>query len=56
MEHTEKITHLKEEIAKLEKEMNHDHFSGLVDKTRSEKQFSRLKKLKRELKELEESR
>jgi predicted amino acid-binding ACT domain protein len=53
MSDNDKIAKLKEEIANLEKQMNHDHFSSVVDKARNEKQYARLKKLKKELKELE---
>jgi hypothetical protein len=55
MDKKEKIEKLKEEIVKLEKLMEHDHFGGVVDKMRSEQNYSRLKKLRKELKELETS-
>jgi len=53
---TDKITKLKEEIAKLEKLIEHDHFRGLVDKARAEQNYNRLRKFQRELKELEEGK
>jgi|WetSurMetagenome_2_1015567.scaffolds.fasta_scaffold126660_2 hypothetical protein len=53
MSDSDKIAKLKEEIAKLEQLMNHDHFSSVVDKARNEKEYARLKKLRKELKELE---
>lgn len=49
---TEKIEKLREEIARLEKMIEKDHFGSLVDKTRHEKNLNRLKKLNRELKKL----
>jgi hypothetical protein len=53
---TEQIEKLKEEIAKLEKEMEKDHFGGLLDKVRQQKNYNRLKKLRKELKELEKTK
>lgn len=49
-----KIEKLREEIAELEKLMEKDHFGGLFDKARQDKNYNRLKKLKKELKKLEE--
>ncbi len=49
------IEKLREEIAELEKVMEKDHFGGLFDKNRQDKNYNRLKKLKKELKKLEES-
>ena len=49
-----KIEKLREEIARMEKQMEKDHFSSVVDKGRKDKDYTRLKKLKRELKKLEE--
>lgn len=51
---SEKIEKLKADIARLEEMMEKDHFGGLVDKGREKKNYSRLKKLRRELKQLEE--
>lgn len=51
---TEKIEKLQEEIKQLEEQMEKDHFSSVVDKTRYDKNYNRLKKLRRELKKLEE--
>jgi hypothetical protein len=51
---TDKIEKLREEIKKLEEQMDKDHFSSLVDKSRHNKNYNRLKKLRRELKKLEE--
>ena len=50
----EKIEKLKADIARLEEIIQKDHFSGLVDKSRSEKNRNRLIKLQKELKQLEE--
>ena len=47
---TEKI---KKEIAKLEEDMKRDHFGGLIDKGRADKNYKRLKKLRKELEKLE---
>lgn len=49
-----KIEKLREEIAELEKLMEKDHFGGLFDKGRQDKNYNRLKKLKKELKKLED--
>jgi len=49
-----KIEKLREEIAQMEKLMEKDHFSSVVDKGRKDKEYARLKKLKRELKQLED--
>jgi len=49
-----KIEKLRDDIAKLEELMDKDHFGGLFDKGRRNKNYNRLKKLKRELKQLEE--
>jgi hypothetical protein len=49
-----KIEKLREEIAELEKLMEKDHFGGLFDKARQDKNYNRLKKLKKELKKLED--
>jgi len=49
----DKIAKLKEEIARLEELMEKDHFGSLVDKSRYDKNYNRLKKLRRELKKLE---
>jgi len=51
---SDKIAKLKEEIARMEEAIEKDHFSGLVDKMRQDKNYRRLKKLRKELKELEE--
>lgn len=51
----DKIEKLREEIAKLEELMERNHFSGVVDKSRKDKNYNRLKKLRRELRQLEES-
>jgi hypothetical protein len=53
---SDKIVKLKEEIARLEKLLEKDHFGGLVDKIRQDQNYSRLKKLQRELKKLEEKK
>ncbi len=50
---SDKIVKLKEEIARLEKLLEKDHFGGLVDKIRQDQNYSRLRKLQRELKKLE---
>lgn len=50
-----KIEKLREEIAELEKLMEKDHFGGLFDKARQDKNYNRLKKLKKELKKLEDA-
>jgi hypothetical protein len=49
----EKVQKLKEEIARLEELMEKDHFGSLVDKARHDKNYNRLKKLRKELKKLE---
>jgi len=49
-----RIDKLKEEISRMEKLMEKDHFSSVVDKGRKDKEYTRLKKLKRELKQLED--
>jgi len=51
---SEKIEKLKEEIARLEETMEKDHFGGLLDKARQSKNYNRLKKLKKQLKKLED--
>lgn len=56
MSNDEKLNKLKEEIAEVEKLMEQDHFGGIVDRSRADKNYSRLKKLKKELKELEKGR
>lgn len=48
------IEKLREEIAELEKVMEKNHFGGLFDKGRQDKNYNKLKKLKKELKKLEE--
>lgn len=48
------IEKLKEEIARLEELMEKDHFGSLVDRGRHDKNYNRLKKLRRELKRLEQ--
>ncbi len=50
----EKIEKLKKEIAKLEEQMGKDHFRGIVDKAKAEQNYNRLKRLRRELKEIED--
>jgi hypothetical protein len=50
----EKIEKLKADIAKLEEMMEKDHFGGLLDKAKSDKNYKRIKKLRKELKKLEE--
>ena len=52
----EKIEKLKEEIERLEKLIDKNHFGGLLDRQQSDKNYNRLKKLRRELKELEEGK
>jgi hypothetical protein len=52
---TDKIAKLKEEIEQLEKMMEKDHFGSLIDKGREKKNYNRLKKLKKELKKLEDN-
>lgn len=47
------IPKLKREIERLEKEISGDHFSGLLDQKRADKNRKRLKKLMKELEELE---
>ena len=47
------IEKLREEIAELEKLMEKDHFGGLFDRARQDKNYNRLKKLRKELKKLE---
>lgn len=49
-----KIEKLRDEIANLEELMEKDHFGGLFDKGRQDKNYNRLKKLRRELKKLED--
>ncbi|MDD4052808.1 MAG: hypothetical protein PHR28_13040 [candidate division Zixibacteria bacterium] len=49
-----KIEKLKLEITKLEDQLEKDHFRGIVDKAKVEQNYSRLKRLRRELKELED--
>jgi len=53
---TDKVEKLKEEIARLEEMMEKDHFGGLVDKARQDKNYRRLKKLRKELNQLEEKK
>lgn len=48
------VEKIKEEIARLEKIMEKDHFGSLVDRAKYDKNYSRLKKLRRELKKMEE--
>ncbi len=50
------IEKLKEEIAKLERLIENDHFGGLLDKSRADHNYSRLKKLRKELKKLEKNK
>jgi len=50
------IEKIKEEIAKLEKLIEKDHFGGLLDKSRADQNYNRLKKLRKELKKLEEDK
>lgn len=49
----DEIEKIKKDIAKLEEEMNRNHFGGLIDKARSDKNYKRLKKLRKELEKLE---
>ena len=49
----DRIEKLKAEIANLEILIQKDHFRSLIDKARSEQNYHRLKKLKKELKDLE---
>jgi hypothetical protein len=51
---SEKIEKLKNEITRLEEMMQKDHFGSLVDKASHDKNYNRLKKLRKELKKLEE--
>ena len=51
---SDEIAAVKEKIAKLEEAMEKDHFGGLLDKSRVDKNYRTLKKLKKELKQLEE--
>ena len=51
---SEKIEKLKADIARLEEMMEKDHFGGLIDRGREKKNYNRLKKLRKELKKLEE--
>ena len=53
---SDKTSKIKEEIARLEKLMEKDHFGGVVDKNRAEYNYNRLKKLRKELKKLEEGK
>jgi hypothetical protein len=50
------IERLKEEIAKLERLIEKDHFGGLLDKSRADHNYKRLKKLRKELKKLEKNK
>ena len=52
---SEKIEKVKTDIARLEEVMQKDHFGSLVDKGREKKNYSLLKKLRKELKKLEEA-
>jgi len=49
---SDKVKKMEEEIARLEEMMEKDHFGGLLDKQRADKNFKRLKKLRKELKKL----
>lgn len=49
-----KIEKLRLEIGKLEQQLEKDHFRGIVDKAKVEQNFKRLKRMRKELKELEE--
>ncbi len=51
---SDQIKKLKEDIAKLEELIEKDHFGSLLDRGRSNKNHKRLKKLRKELKQLEE--
>ena len=52
----EKIEKLKDEIERLEEAIEKDHFGGLLDRQRSDKNYNRLKKLRRELRKLEDEK
>ncbi|MFH1699854.1 MAG: hypothetical protein ABIE07_04630 [Candidatus Zixiibacteriota bacterium] len=51
----EKIEKIKKEIEQLEKEINTNHFGRLFDKSKEAKDHKRLKKLRKELIELEKT-
>lgn len=51
----EKIEKLKSEIEKLEKEYNRANFGRMFDKSKQSHIYKKLKKRRKELKELEES-
>lgn len=53
---TDKIEKLKEEIARLEELLEKDHFGGLLDRQNTEKNYKRLKKLRKELSKLEKGK
>lgn len=52
----EEIERLKQEIARLEEQMEKDHFSSLLDRQKADKNYKRLKKLRKELGKLEKSK
>ena len=48
----DQIEKLKEEISRLEETIEKDHFGGLLNRQESEKNYKRLKKLRKELEKL----
>lgn len=50
------IEKLREEIAALEKQLESRHFSGLFDKKGQDHDLKKLKKLRKQLKELEKGK
>lgn len=50
------IEKLKAEIAQLEKRLEEGHFSGLLDRKAQDHDLKKLKKLRKQLKELEKSK
>lgn len=53
---SEEIKKLKEKIRRLEVEFEKNRFGPLFDRRTSDKEFNRIKKLKKELKQLEEGK
>lgn len=50
------IENLKEKISKLELQFEKNRFGPLFDRRTSDKEFKRIKKLKKELKQLEDGK
>lgn len=50
------VEKLKAEIEALEKRLNESHFSGLLDRKAQDHDLKKLKKLRKQLKELEKSK